>query len=46
MSQFFIGLLIGVVVYIGAYFLITSIKKRKQKKTPNADNNKTSTKGD
>lgn len=46
MNQFFIGLLIGIAVYIGAYFLITGIKKRKQKKAPNTDDNKTSTKGD
>ncbi len=29
MIQFIIGLLIGVVVYIVAYFIITAIKKKK-----------------
>lgn len=29
--QFLIGLLIGVALYIGAYFLITAIKKKKNK---------------
>lgn len=32
MNQFIIGLLIGIAVYIGAYFLITGIKKKRAKK--------------
>ena len=38
MSQFVIGVLIGIVVYIGLYFLITGIKKKKAKKNIDINN--------
>lgn len=41
--QFLIGLIIGIVVYIGAYFIITSVKKKRANKDVDIKND---TKGD
>lgn len=36
--QFIVGLIIGIVIYIGAYFIITAIKKKKNKNNKQKEN--------